>query len=363
MTLIISKGGKNAVKVNSKSIEREQFLQEYIHQNPESIPLDEIKQGARPVVVVREFGTGSGPIDALMIDEDGDLYLIETKLYKNPDKRLVVAQVLDYGASLSQTYRDATSFERALDNALLQSKAIGLRQRLKEDHKLPEEGVARFFERLEDNLREGRFKFVVLMDTLEQRLKDLIVFLNRNSNFAVFAVEVEYYEHEGYEIVRPKLFGVEARQAVGGREIQRWDEESFFADASAKLAASEAAAVRKLYEFSKRMASQIDWGGGVTGGSFNPKFPTISVRSVYTVTSNGVLYLNFKRLDDGENALRVRDALKQKLERLKGFAIPENFRDRMIVVHANAWCPVVDEFIGIISGLLGSARPRGAISS
>jgi hypothetical protein len=50
----------------------------------------------------RAFPTNSGPIDALGINKDGEIYIIETKLYKNPDKRLVVAQVLDYGASLWQ---------------------------------------------------------------------------------------------------------------------------------------------------------------------------------------------------------------------------------------------------------------------
>lgn len=39
-------------------------------------------------------------IDAVALDQNGDIYLIETKLYKNPDKRQVIAQVLDYGASL-----------------------------------------------------------------------------------------------------------------------------------------------------------------------------------------------------------------------------------------------------------------------
>jgi RecB family endonuclease NucS len=55
--------------------------------------------------LAREFSTKSGPIDALGVDKDGELYLIETKFYKNPDKRTVVAQVLDYGASLWSNFR------------------------------------------------------------------------------------------------------------------------------------------------------------------------------------------------------------------------------------------------------------------
>ena len=42
MTIIISKNGKNAKKVNRSTFERENYLPEYLHDNPESIPLSDI---------------------------------------------------------------------------------------------------------------------------------------------------------------------------------------------------------------------------------------------------------------------------------------------------------------------------------
>src|SRR3989338_3163994 len=100
MSIIISQNGKDARKIDKSNFEKEDFLQNYINQNPESIPVYEIQEDKRLLVLAREFATESGPIDALAIDKDGDIYLVETKLYKNPDKRTVVAQALDYGASL-----------------------------------------------------------------------------------------------------------------------------------------------------------------------------------------------------------------------------------------------------------------------
>ncbi|MEW6558511.1 MAG: hypothetical protein AB1349_14375 [Elusimicrobiota bacterium] len=110
MAIIISKNGKNAQKIEGAVDVTEDYLQKYIYDNPETLPLYEIKENIRILIVAREFNTGSGPIDALGIDKDGEIYIIETKLYKNSDKRLVVAQVLDYGASLWHFYNNYDDF-------------------------------------------------------------------------------------------------------------------------------------------------------------------------------------------------------------------------------------------------------------
>src|SRR3989338_6877041 len=115
MAIIISEGGKNAKRVDKSSFEREDYLQGYIYENPDSIPLYEIKENIRLLILAREFPTDSGPIDAIGVDRDGEIYLIETKLYKNADKRLVVAQVLDYGASLWRSGLDFNEFVRVLE--------------------------------------------------------------------------------------------------------------------------------------------------------------------------------------------------------------------------------------------------------
>ena len=82
MAIIISKNGKNAVKVDKSTFDKEDYLQRYIHENPESIPLYDIKEDIHLLILAREFPTNSGPIDAIGIDKDGEIYLVETKLYK-----------------------------------------------------------------------------------------------------------------------------------------------------------------------------------------------------------------------------------------------------------------------------------------
>ena len=115
MAIIISKDGKDAERIDKSDLAREDYLQEYIHTNPESLPLYEIKEDIRLLIAAREFQAGDGRIDALGIDAAGGIYVIETKLYRNPDKRLVVAQVLDYGAALWTEFANFNDFVRALD--------------------------------------------------------------------------------------------------------------------------------------------------------------------------------------------------------------------------------------------------------
>lgn len=212
MAIIISKNGKNAIKIDKSNFALEDHLQQYIYDNPESIPLYDIKEDIRLLILAREFATKSGPIDALGIDKDGEIYLVETKLYKNPDKRMVVAQVLDYGASLWSNYRDFTNFTEQINFNTNKDFANSINQRLEEFYQISEDEVNVLLENVRKNLNEGNFKFVVLMDHLHDQLKDLIIYLNNNSEFTVYAVELEYYKHKDFEILIPKLYGSEVKK-------------------------------------------------------------------------------------------------------------------------------------------------------
>jgi len=274
MAIIISKNGKNAQKIEKSAFEKEDYLQEFIINNPESLPLYAIKEDIQLLIVSREFPTSSGAIDALGIDKDGEIYIIETKLYKNPDKRLVVAQVLDYGASLWHSYNDFNEFFRIIDNQVNEKFNVSFNQKLMEFFGIENEDVPALIENVKSNLNDGNFRFVVLMDKLHSQLKDLIIFINQNSRFDIYGVELEYYKYQDYEIMIPKLYGSEIKKEIGvSKNIgagKKWDEESFFEDAEKKLKESDLKSIKILYEFSKGNADKIRWGKGTVRGSFNP---------------------------------------------------------------------------------------------
>ncbi len=356
MAIIISKNGKNAKKIDKSAFEKEDYLQRYIQNNPESIPLYDIKEDIHLLILAREFSTDSGPIDALGVDKDGEIYLVETKLYKNPDKRLVVAQVLDYGAFLWHSYNNFDELARILDEKVNKKFGIGLNQKLKDFFKIDDEEILILIESFKKNLNEGNFKFVVLMDKLHNQLKDLIIFINENSRFDIFAVEMEYYKYDDYEIMIPKLFGAEVKKDIGvssSSARRKWEEKSFFEDVVANLSEEEIDAVKKLYEFSKNNAEHISWGTGVARASFSVKFSRISeTKSLYTVKSDGKLSLNFGWLNANDIVIRYRDNFKNILEKEKLFSIPKNYKTLSPGYKIDVWYKKTDEFIKAIEGLI-----------
>ena len=212
MAIIVSKDHQNAERVDPSDFSLESDMQKYIIDNPSIIPLYDIDEDIRLFVAAREFQTKSGPIDALGFDQNGNIYVVETKLYRNPDKRTVVAQSLDYGASL---WRHATSFDdfvNALDSHCNKQFQASFQQKLEEFFELSE--TENIISSIQSNLNSGNIKFVVMMDSLDNRLKDLIVYVNQNSHFDIYAVELEYYKHNEFEIMIPKIFGDEVKKEV-----------------------------------------------------------------------------------------------------------------------------------------------------
>ena len=71
MSIVVSRDGKEATPLERSIIKDEAYLQQYILDNPETLPLDQIQRDIRPMVLLREFPTSSGTIDALATHADG----------------------------------------------------------------------------------------------------------------------------------------------------------------------------------------------------------------------------------------------------------------------------------------------------
>lgn len=311
MAIIISQKGKKTQKIDKSDFEKEGNLQNYIHENPESIPVYEIEEDKRLFVVAREFQTESGPIDALAIDKDGDIYVVETKLYKNSDKRTVVAQALDYGASLWR-HSDYGEFINLLNSEITKKFKVSFEEKVKDFFEIDEEQTGILLEAIRTNLQHGNIKFVILMDAVDDRLKDLIVYINQNSQFDIYAVQMEYYKFESYEIMIPKLFGVEVKKSIGSPSVARqvWNEQDFIAQVKEKLS-KNASKMINLYNFLKTNADKIRWGTGTANGSFAPIInklcETISPFSFY---SDGTTLIKFSWLDHYGNKKAVEESYK-----------------------------------------------------
>lgn len=267
MAIIVSKNGKNAQKVSKSDFEKEDYLQNYIHKNPESIPVYEIEEDKKLFVVKREFPTNAGPIDALAVDKDGDIYIIETKLYKNPDKRTVVAQALDYGSALWRHLNDFGDFINTLNQETQKNFGLDFQEKLEEFFGIDNDQSTFALDCLKKNLGDGNIKFVILMDSIEERLKDLIVYVNQNSQFDIYAVQLEYYKFNDYEIMIPKMFGVEVKKNIksSGSNRRKWTREDFLLDARNKCNPDVYKQVQNIFEFSQKHFDKLMYGTGNDG--------------------------------------------------------------------------------------------------
>ncbi len=301
MAIMISKKGDNLKKVDKSPFEQEERLQEYVYQKPDILPLYELKEDIRLLILAKELPADSGSMDAFGTDKDGDIYIIETKLYKNSDKRQVIAQVLDYGAALWKTGEFSQLMERI--NAKVQDEFdISANQRIKEFFDINEEELAFLLDNVKRNLDDGLFKFVVLMDTVSQQLKDLIMFMNQNTRFDIYAVELEYYSHDNYEIFIPKLFGSEVKKDIDtGRVKGRiWDEKTFFEAIKNKISDKEVLSiVKELYDFTQKEGASSPWSRQRTKyGTFNFYFLRDGqTRSLFFVSGQEYLWLYLYELE------------------------------------------------------------------
>lgn len=157
---------------------QEDEIQEILANNPEiilNIPELEI-EGDVNAMVCREFPTGHGYIDVLFITSIGEIIFVETKLVRNPEStRTVVAQVIDYIKGLS-------SFEADDFLSKFNERKIGKSEFDKGE---------RFRHQINEALRNGYFKAVILGDFINQNILGMVESIQAAPHlaFSIFLVE------------------------------------------------------------------------------------------------------------------------------------------------------------------------------
>lgn len=160
----------------------ERWLQELIHRHPICLPMDEIEPGLGHLIpVCMELPLKTGSVDNLFVTPEGNLVVVEVKLWRNPEaRRVVVAQALDYAVALFQL--DYIGLESAIKKGdfggaeppnRLYSLIAGA-------DRLPE---SQFADRVTRNLREGRIVVLVIGDDIRPEAEELVTGLQAHANF------------------------------------------------------------------------------------------------------------------------------------------------------------------------------------
>jgi hypothetical protein len=192
--------------INKIEIVDELSIQNLVFDFPECLPISDIDESFNPLIpVCMELRTPVGPLDILMVTPNGDLAIMETKLWRNPEaRRKVIAQILDYANELSKwTYED---LQREL-NRKLNRKGNTLFEVAKayDEHSILSE--ADFVDTVTRNLARGKFLLLIIGDGIREGASGIADFLTSSAhlNFIFGMIELTIYDIEdGKKIVLPR---------------------------------------------------------------------------------------------------------------------------------------------------------------
>jgi hypothetical protein len=177
-------------------------IQEIIEKCPDIIPYSEINpELGKFIHLCREFQTEVGPIDNLLLSENGEISIVETKLYQNPEaRRKVVGQIFDYASVMKGT--SYTDFENSIKRTRktnetlydIYCKTFG--QDWLEDE---------FIDAVSANLKKGEFVLVILGDGIRSEVEEIAQYIdNFPGNLSTLGlVELRLYQSDKDLICMP----------------------------------------------------------------------------------------------------------------------------------------------------------------
>jgi hypothetical protein len=245
-----------------------------------------------PAIACREFQSGSGPADVVVLDGAGSLTVTECKLAQNSEvRREVVGQVVDYASRMWRM--SMPEFERRWISRTGASpfEFFG-------------DGAASVREGLAASLETGRFSVVLAVDGINDDLRRMVEYLNAITlpEIQVLAFEIARVRHGDVEILLPRVFGAELATAKKTASQPSWTEQAFLEELDAKSPAA-AAAVREL------LAEIHDRGLPVTNGTATE--PSLIVGSV----AAGATVWSLSLFSGGSNALSALFRLERFVDR------------------------------------------------
>ncbi|MCP9817261.1 DUF4268 domain-containing protein [Synechococcus sp. GreenBA-s] len=183
----------------------EAWLQQALYRAPESLPLKEIDPHIGPLIpICMELATEAGPADILYVTPTGQIVLVETKLWRNPEaRRQVVGQILDYAKQLTGwSYEDLD----ARAGTAAGTSAGHMARKLKESY--PGTDEAQFVDGVRRSLSTGDFLLLIVGDGIRFGAEALVTFLEQfgNLRFGLALVEVAIYRlPNGSTLMQPRV--------------------------------------------------------------------------------------------------------------------------------------------------------------
>jgi len=317
--LVRNEGQKNWKTVISFSYKAEADLQKLLSDSPDLIPSKEMRDNAGDLIAaIREFPLPIGSVDLVAFSAYGDIAIIECKLADNPEvKRKVIGQVLEYGAALwGMSYED---FDLIITQKTGKSLADFIRDSV-EDPDWDEEG---FRVHIEQNLKDGDFILVIVVDEINENMTQIVRFINAcgNPTFSFAALEMRRFHSDMTEILVPRVDGDvrKPKQAVPSERVS-WNKEKVITDAKEKLSPNAFILFEDLFAFCETHSqASVKFGTGKANGSITFYALKDSLKaSIFSVYSHGDLMINLGYMSKIYSHEQI-DVLKQSLSKISPF--------------------------------------------
>lgn len=271
----------------------EGWLQKLLFEHPELVPARELEPIYDVLIpVARELPTAAGPIDILYLTPKGNLVLVETKLWRNPEaRRTVVAQIIDYAKELARwSYQDLCDAVRVARGG---TRGVGVDPLLQLVHEEDDPvHTADFHDLVSRNLRRGRFLLLIVGDGIREDVEHMTEFLQQTPQlgFTLGVVEIGLYravlDHSSPLLVQPRILArtrevvraiVEVRNSTDAKievtipetserepdgKRTRISEQEFFEDLARSTTTEATELARWILAESERLGWTVDWMAG-----------------------------------------------------------------------------------------------------
>lgn len=223
--------GKSLGRIEARTQDNrdEAWLQSLIFAHPEILPVEHFDEIYSPAVPVgREIETSSGYIDNLYVSPRGAITIVETKLWKNPEKhRTVVAQIIDYAKEVSKwdyNKLDAAILKAARDENVEHKRSLEqiISSRLQESGMT----IVDFQERVIATLENGEFLLLIIGDKISANLALLTESISGvpGLDFRLGLIELQLYPLEENQewplLIVPDIVGRTVEKTRGVIKVQ-----------------------------------------------------------------------------------------------------------------------------------------------
>ena len=318
---IVFRKGKEPWKVfESEGYANEEHLKKLIAEDPSLIPVAEIESVSLPFdVAITELPLRAcGSIDILAFNRSGDIGIVECKLAENSDiSRKVIGQILEYAAYLNKLDY------AALDSFFLQKKGKTLEELVNEkaESEDPSWEKTAFQKNVGENLREGKYTLVIVVDKIGDNLRTIIDFINTCGlqKISISALEMNHLASGDIEILIPHLFGVSKPKDLDSSQRRSWNEKDFFDQAKEKSSQKKYELMKELFAFTHKNADKISWGTGRDNGTFTFQLILKADRkfmSVFNIYTSGNVYISSGDMSRKIKDQKVREDFRKALSQI-----------------------------------------------